>query len=95
MQIRPERLDEYVERHASVWPEMLAALRASGWRDYTLFHDGAGTVFGVLEADDFDAALAAIGSTDVAQRWTAEMQEFFVPGMVAGEDRLVEYFHLD
>lgn len=95
MKIKPERLDDYVERHRRVWPEMLAALRESGWRDYTLFHDGQGTVFGVLECDDFDAALQAVGETDVAQRWTAEMQEFFEPGTDAGADRLSEYFHLD
>ena len=95
MKIRQDRLDEYVERHTQVWPEMLAALREAGWRDYTLFHDGEGTVFGVLEADDFDAALTSIGDTDVAQRWTADMQQFFEPGTVPGEDRLTEYFHLD
>ena len=95
MRIRPDRLDEYVERHQQVWPEMLQALRAAGWQSYTLFHDDEGTVFGVVTCDDFDAAVEAVGSTDAAQRWTAEMQEFFVPGTVAGQDRLVEYFHLD
>ena len=28
LQVRPERLAEYRERHRAVWPEMLAALRA-------------------------------------------------------------------
>ena len=27
LQVKPERLDEYVRRHAAVWPDMLAALR--------------------------------------------------------------------
>ena len=27
--VRPERLDEYRDRHKDVWPEMLAALRAT------------------------------------------------------------------
>ena len=26
LQVRADRLDEYRERHAAVWPEMLAAL---------------------------------------------------------------------
>lgn len=26
LQIRPDRLDEYVRRHAAVWPDMLEAL---------------------------------------------------------------------
>ena len=42
LQVRPERLGEYKERHRAVWPEMLAALRETGWRSYSLFlrHDG-------------------------------------------------------
>ncbi|WP_433300287.1 L-rhamnose mutarotase [Actinoplanes sp. CA-030573] len=37
LQVRPERLAEYVERHQAVWPEMQDALRATGWRNYSLF----------------------------------------------------------
>jgi L-rhamnose mutarotase len=28
LQVKPERLEEYEERHAAVWPEMLDALLA-------------------------------------------------------------------
>ena len=31
LQVRPDRIEEYTERHASVWPEMLRALQATGW----------------------------------------------------------------
>ena len=37
LRVRPERIDEYRERHRAVWPDMLAALRAAGWRNYSLF----------------------------------------------------------
>ncbi|HTF12273.1 MAG TPA: L-rhamnose mutarotase [Asanoa sp.] len=37
LQVRPDRLDEYRRRHATVWPDMRAALRAAGWHDYSLF----------------------------------------------------------
>ena len=30
LQVRPERLAEYRERHAAVWPDMLRALRDTG-----------------------------------------------------------------
>jgi L-rhamnose mutarotase len=35
--VQPVRLDEYRERHKNVWPEMLAALRAAGWGNYSVF----------------------------------------------------------
>ena len=37
LQVRPEMMDEYVRRHAEVWPDMLQALRETGWTNYTLF----------------------------------------------------------
>ena len=33
LKVRPERLAEYKERHKAVWPEMLAALRETGWQN--------------------------------------------------------------
>ncbi|MBC7723299.1 MAG: L-rhamnose mutarotase [Burkholderiaceae bacterium] len=37
LQVRADRLDEYRRRHTPVWPEMLTALKESGWRNYWLF----------------------------------------------------------
>ena len=95
MRIRPELLDEYLARHTEVWPEMLDALRAAGWRDYPLVHDGEGTAFGCFTCEDVEHALGAIDATEIAARWSADMERYFEPGTVAGSDRLVEYFHLD
>ncbi|MBD0322381.1 MAG: L-rhamnose mutarotase, partial [Aldersonia sp.] len=37
MQLRSDRVDDYLAAHGEVWPEMLVALRRSGWRNYSLF----------------------------------------------------------
>ena len=37
LQVKPERIAEYRERHAAVWPEMREALATTGWRNYSLF----------------------------------------------------------
>ncbi|HET9901519.1 MAG TPA: L-rhamnose mutarotase, partial [Actinomycetes bacterium] len=47
LQVRPDRLDEYVQRHASVWPDMLRALHNAGWHDYTLHLRYDGLLVGV------------------------------------------------
>ena len=99
LRVRPERLDEYKARHAAVWPEMLEALSAAGWRNYSLFARADGVLFGYLETDDFDRARADMEATDVNARWQAEMGEFFE--LPEGERpdtgllRLEEVFHLD
>ena len=56
LRVRPERIDEYRERHRAVWPDMLAALRAAGWRNYSLFLRPDGLLIGYLETEDFEAA---------------------------------------
>ena len=98
LRVCPDRLDEYRGRHASVWPDMLDALRAAGWGNYSLFLDDDGLLVGYLETDDFEAALAAMESTDVNARWQAEMAEFFELPSAARPDtsmrRLPEVFHL-
>ncbi|MGY1846729.1 MULTISPECIES: L-rhamnose mutarotase [unclassified Blastococcus] len=81
LQVRPDRLAEYRERHAAVWPEMLHALRDAGWRDYQLFLRDDGLLVGTVVADDLAAAQAAMDATDVSARWEAEMAPFFdLPG---------------
>ena len=77
LQVRPDRLAEYRERHAAVWPEMLRALQASGWRDYQLFLREDGLVVGTLLTDDLAAAQAAMEETSINSRWQADMAPFF------------------
>jgi len=77
LQVRPERLGEYVERHRAVWPEMLAALQEAGWHNYSLFARPDGLLVGYVESPDLAAARAAMAATEVNARWQAQMAEFF------------------
>jgi L-rhamnose mutarotase len=98
LHVRPDRLDEYRQRHRSVWPEMLDALRETGWRNYSLFLREDGQLVGYLETDDFEAALRGMESRDVNARWQAEMAPFFElregTRPDTGLERLEEVFHL-
>ncbi len=77
LQVRPDRMEEYVERHRAVWPEMLAALEETGWRNYSLFLREDGLLIGYVESDDLAAAQAAMARTDVNARWQADMAPYF------------------
>lgn len=99
LQVAPDRLEEYRERHEHVWPEMLEALRDSGWRDYHLFLRDDGLLIGFLLADDFAAAQQAMETTGVNERWQEQMAPFFV-GLDdqrpdEGMRPLDEVFHLE
>jgi L-rhamnose mutarotase len=99
LQVRPERLEEYVERHRAVWPEMLRALADTGWHNYSLFLRPDGLLIGYLETPSLEAAQAAMAATEVNARWQAEMAEFFVELGDARPDtgfvQLAEVFHLE
>ena len=98
LQVKPERMVEYRERHATVWSEMREAMSATGWRNYSLFLSPSGMLIGYLETDDFDAARRAMEQTDVNARWQEEMAGFFVglEGRRPDEGllQLEEIFHL-
>ena len=99
LQVKPERLAEYTERHAAVWPDMLRALSSTGWHNYSLFLRDDGLLIGYFETPDLQAAIAGMDATEVNGRWQAEMAEFFVDLGDARPDtgflQLSEIFHLE
>ena len=70
-------MDEYVARHAQVWPDMLKALHATGWRNYSLFIDKDGTLIGYFETASLESALSGMANTEVNTLWQREMSDFF------------------
>ncbi|MBW6434380.1 L-rhamnose mutarotase [Actinoplanes hulinensis] len=99
LQVDPAKLDEYRAAHAEVWPEMLRALAATGWRDYRLFLRPDGLLVGTLQTDDFAAAQEAMAKTEVNARWQAAMAGFFPTLGEARPDEgmlvLDQVFHLE
>ena len=99
LRVKGDRLDEYKLRHEEVWPDMLAALRETGWTNYSLFLRDDGLLVGYFETPDLQAALDDMASQEVNERWQAEMAPFFesLDGKRPDEGflRLEEVFHLD
>ncbi|PNY79812.1 L-rhamnose mutarotase [Deinococcus koreensis] len=98
LQVRPERLAEYRERHRAVWPDMLAALRETGWHNYSLFLRGDGLLVGYFETPDLQAAREGMARSGVNARWQAEMAPFFIELEGTPDESfrpLEEVFHLD
>lgn len=77
LKVKPEHIEEYKERHANVWPDMLDALSRSGWRNYSLFLREDGLLVGYFETEDLEAARAAMSKEEVNTRWQKDMAPFF------------------
>jgi L-rhamnose mutarotase len=99
LKVKQERLEEYRRRHEAVWPEMQAALRETGWHNYSLFLREDGLLFGYLETPDFEKAREEMAAKEVNARWQADMAPFFEALDNRRPDegllRLDEIFHLD
>ena len=96
--VRHDRLEEYKEHHKRVWPEMLDALRETGWHNYTLFLREDGLIFGYFETDqDLATAQARMMAKEVNARWQGVMSAFMDANARPDETfvELQEYFHLD
>ena len=100
LHVRPDKLEEYKARHREVWPDMIHALRESGWRNYSLFLRPDGLLVGYLETADFNRALAEMNRRSVNEQWQREMAPFFLfhNGSSRIDEAMIpieEVFHLD
>lgn len=100
LKVRADKMDEYKHHHQAVWPEMLEALRQTGWHNYTLFMRDDGLLFGYFETpESLQAARAGMEQTEVNARWQAFMSPYFEIPEGARPDSLFveleEVFHLD
>jgi L-rhamnose mutarotase len=100
LKVKPEKLEEYKQHHRNVWPEMVAALRRTGWGNYTLFLRSDGMLFGYFETPkSFQTALDGMTKEEINAKWQDLMKPYFE---ALGGDRpdqsmleLEEIFHMD
>ena len=98
LQVKPDRIPQYREAHAAVWPQMLAALNTTGWHNYSLFLRDDGLLIGYFETDDLQASLDGMAATDVNALWQEAMADNFADLDVPPDEgflRLTEVFNLD
>lgn len=95
LDIRSDKVADYVEAHAAVWPEMLAAIKAAGIRNYSIFVQGT-RAFGYFEADDLAEVSSILAASEASARWQRAMAEFLSePLPPSGPQTMREIFRLD
>jgi L-rhamnose mutarotase len=100
LKVRQDKIEEYKKHHEAVWPEMLDALRRTGWHNYSLFMRDDGLMFGYFETpDSFQAALAGMNKEEINAKWQEFMSLYFeeLGGQHPDESmvELEEVFHLN
>jgi L-rhamnose mutarotase len=100
LKVKQDKIEEYKKHHENVWPEMLQALRDTGWHNYSLFMRDDGLLFGYFETPTSLAeANAAMAQKEVNSRWQAFMAPYFELPDGGRPDQmfieLIEVFHLE
>ncbi len=100
LKVKQDKIAEYKKHHEAVWPEMLDALRRTGWRNYSLFMRDDGLLFGYFEAEEsFAASLAGMEKEPINLKWQELMAPYFESLSGARPDEsmleLTEVFHTD
>ena len=100
LKVKEGKLQDYKIHHQRVWPEMLDALRRTGWHNYSLFVRKDGLLFGYLETpENLQTAQAGMAKEEVNARWQEFMTPYFESLQGARPDEMMleleEVFHLD
>jgi L-rhamnose mutarotase len=72
--VRPDRVEEYEAAHREVPPDLVAAIKAGGAREWTIWRSGV-ELFHVLECDDPAAMFASLEGLPAQIAWAARMAE--------------------
>ena len=78
LQVKSDRIAEYIERHRAVWPDMLTAIRDAGRRNYSIFLREDGLLIGYYETDDDVASAAALAADPRTAEWEESSTDLFV-----------------
>jgi L-rhamnose mutarotase len=75
MKLNPGMAAEYKRRHDEIWPELEAALRDAGVRDYSIHLDRETDILFAVMWRRKDHALDALSGTEIMRRWWDHMAD--------------------
>ncbi len=77
MRLKPERVKDYLDLHDNTWPELITAIRASGFlEEHIYILDNL--VIVTMKCEDFAASVAKLNSTAVYQKWTRQVRSMLI-----------------
>jgi L-rhamnose mutarotase len=103
--IKPEKIEEYKQLHAAVWPGVLKKIKDCNIRNYSIYlrevEQGKYYLFSYFEytGDDFEADMAKMAADSTTQKWweVCEPCQSPIPMRKEGEwwSQMDEVFHYD
>ncbi|MCL2111216.1 MAG: L-rhamnose mutarotase [Clostridiales bacterium] len=81
-EVKPEHLEEYIDIHINVWPEMLEAVHDAGYTNEAIwiFKNYSIIYLECPDDKDHDDLNAALRATDVCKKWDLTVGPWFAGG---------------
>lgn len=105
IEVKEEKLEEYVKLHVEVWPDVLAMIKQCNIQNYSIYlrrlPDGKYYLFSYFEyvGGDFDADMAKMAADPTTQKWWAVCKpcQLPLPDIADGQwwADMEEVFHCD
>lgn len=95
--VDPDRIGDYEALHADPWPDLIEAIRASGYENYSGFRRGNHVVYYGEYHPDIETVSARMGATDVNTRW-GEAFQGIITTITTEDGKLItadEVYHQD
>lgn len=77
-EIYPGQEAEYKRRHDEIWPELVEAIKDSGFANYSIFRRGLEIVAYVECEPDVATAFAKLSAYEANERWSEWFQDVIV-----------------
>ncbi len=83
--VKPEKIQEYKQLHAGVWPDVLKMIKECNIRNYSIYlrelEEGKYYLFSYFEytGDDFEADMAKMAADPTTQKWWSVCMPCQVP----------------
>ena len=70
IKLKPDRVEEYKELHAAVWPDVLSLITQYHIRNYSIYLKDL-TLFSYLEyiGNDYESDMAKMAADPITQKW--------------------------
>ena len=98
MKLSSGNVEEYRRRHDAIWPELVAELRKSGIRDYSIYYDPeTNTLFAFQKLTD-DNTADTLPRNPTIRKWWDYMNDGIMEYDAKNEPvsiPLTEVFHMD
>lgn len=98
--VKKEKLEEYKQYHAAVWPEIASKIKECNIRNYSIYYKD-GLLFAYFEyvGDDFDGDMEKMAADPKTREWWSIMKPMQEPLPTREEGEwwaeMEEVFHLD